>query len=406
MSSKEETLMEKSSTRKDRRRRRSPGLTRRGNIWWIDKRLKGLDSPLRESTGTSDLEEAERYLAKRVSDIRNATIYGMRLERTFQEAAVKYLEENTHKRSLHVDAENLTTVMPFIKDLSLQRVHDSSLRPFVKYQLDKGLSQGTINRRLAIVRRILNLAARSWRDEHGLTWLETAPLITLPSYEPRQSYVLSWEEQKALFQRLPDYLSQACLFDVNCGAREQEVCQLRWDWEVQFGDRSLFVLPKQLTKNKQDRILVPNDSAQTVLNEVRHLHGEYVFSYRGKRLGNLRTTAWRKAWVASGLPQEKMIRQGVHNLRHTYATRLRAAGVSHEDRKDLLGHSSGSMTTHYSQAEVSNLIAASNKACEEMAMPLLTLARVRSAHLSNSHNSPTVDNIEGLEVEGKSGSKN
>ena len=214
--------------------RRSPGLTKRGNIWWIDKRLKGLDSPLRESTGTSDLEEAERYLAKRISDIRNATIYGMRLERTFQEAAVKYLEENTHKRSLHVDAENLTSVMPFIKDLSLQRVHDSSLRPFVKHQLDKGLSQGTINRRLAIVRRILNLAARSWRDEHGLTWLETAPLITLPSYEPRQSYVLSWEEQRALFQRLPDYLSQACLFDVNCGAREQEVCQLRWDWEVQF----------------------------------------------------------------------------------------------------------------------------------------------------------------------------
>ena len=294
--------MEKSSTGKNRARRRSPGLTQRGNIWWIDKRLKGLDSPLRESTGTSDLEEAERYLAKRISDIRNATIYGMRLERTFQEAAVKYLEENTHKRSLHVDAENLTSVMPFIKDLSLQRVHDSSLRPFVKYQLDKGLSQGTINRRLAIVRRILNLAARSWRDEHGLTWLETAPLITLPSYEPRQSYVLSWEEQKALFQRLPDYLSQACLFDVNCGAREQEVCQLRWDWEIQFEDRSLFVLPKQLTKNKQDRILVPNDVAQTVLNEVRHLHGEYVFSYKGKRLAEFANNGLEKSvgsqWLA------------------------------------------------------------------------------------------------------------
>ncbi len=151
--------------------------------------------------------------------------------------------------------------------------------------------------------------------------------------------------------------------------------------------------------------MVPNDVAQTVLNEVRHLHGEYVFSYKGKRLRNLRTMAWRKAWVASGLPQEKMIRQGVHNLRHTYATRLRAAGVSHEDRKDLLGHSNGSMTTHYSQAEVSNLIAASNKACEDTVKPLLTLARVRNVPFGNSHNSPTVDNIEGLEVERKIGSK-
>ena len=95
-----------------------------------------------------------------------------------------------------------------------------------------------------------------------------------------------------------------------------------------------------------------------------------------------------------------MIRQGVHNLRHTYATRLRAASVSHEDRKDLLGHSNGSMTTHYSQAEVSNLIAASNKACdEEMVKPLLTLARVRNTQFGNSHNSPTVDTFEGLKVE-------
>ena len=64
------------------------------------------------------------------------------------------------------------------------------------------------------------------------------------------------------------------------------------------------------------------------------------------------------------------------------------------------------MSTHYSQAEVSNLIAASNKACEEMAMPLLTLAKVRSAHFGNSHNSPTVGDIEGLEVERKIGSRN
>ncbi|WP_101756630.1 site-specific integrase [Oceanicoccus sp. KOV_DT_Chl] len=206
--------------------------------------------------------------------------------------------------------------------------------------------------------------------------------------------------------RLPLYLRQACLFDVNCGAREQEVCQLRWEWEIQLDDRSLFVLPKQLTKNKQDRILVPNDAAQTVLKDVRGQHGEFVFSYRGKPLRNLRSRAWRKAWAASHLPQDKMIRQGVHNLRHTYATRLRAAGVSHEDRKDLLGHSSGSMTTYYSQAEVSNLIASSNKACADMVKPLLTLAKVRGTQYKSSHNSPTVSSIVDLVEVKKSRLKN
>ena len=36
--------------------------------------------------------------------------------------------------------------------------------------------------------------------------------------------------------------------------------------------------------------------------------------------------------------------------------RLRAAGVSFEDRQDLLGHKSGRITTHYSQAELTSLI--------------------------------------------------
>ena len=53
----------------------------------------------------------------------------------------------------------------------------------------------------------------------------------------------------------------------------------------------------------------------------------------------------------------------VHDLKHTFGRRLRAAGVSFEDRQDLLGHRSGRITTHYSQAELGNLIAAAEKVC-------------------------------------------
>ena len=54
----------------------------------------------------------------------------------------------------------------------------------------------------------------------------------------------------------------------------------------------------------------------------------------------------------------------MHDLKHTYGRRLRAAGVSFEDRQDLLGHRSGRITTHYSAAELSQLIEASNTVCE------------------------------------------
>jgi integrase len=54
----------------------------------------------------------------------------------------------------------------------------------------------------------------------------------------------------------------------------------------------------------------------------------------------------------------------VHDLKHTFGRRLRAAGVSFEDRQDLLGHRSGRITTHYSAAELSRLIEAADSVCD------------------------------------------
>jgi hypothetical protein len=54
----------------------------------------------------------------------------------------------------------------------------------------------------------------------------------------------------------------------------------------------------------------------------------------------------------------------VHDLKHTFGRRLRAAGVSFEDRQDLLGHRSGRITTHYSAAELSRLIEAADRVVE------------------------------------------
>jgi len=45
--------------------------------------------------------------------------------------------------------------------------------------------------------------------------------------------------------------------------------------------------------------------------------------------------------------------------------------VSFEDRQNLLSHKSGRLTTHYSQAELSNLIAAAEKACEAELSPTI-----------------------------------
>jgi hypothetical protein len=59
----------------------------------------------------------------------------------------------------------------------------------------------------------------------------------------------------------------------------------------------------------------------------------------------------------------------VHDLKRTFGCRLPAAGVSFGDRQDLLGHRSGRITTHYSQAELARLIEAAEKVSERPNVP-------------------------------------
>jgi hypothetical protein len=61
--------------------------------------------------------------------------------------------------------------------LPLKRVHQTTLEPFLRFRRAKGNSSGTINREIAVVRRILNLASKYWRDDLDLPWLLKAPMI-------------------------------------------------------------------------------------------------------------------------------------------------------------------------------------------------------------------------------------
>lgn len=126
-------------------RRRTPGLTKRGGVWHIDKRVKGYGR-LSESCGTNNLSEAERYLTHRLEEIRLAEVYGIRPTRTFEQAAIKYLEDYQYKRSIERDVIALKIVMPYIGQLPLDRVHNDALATFKHDRRKAGRMSGTINK--------------------------------------------------------------------------------------------------------------------------------------------------------------------------------------------------------------------------------------------------------------------
>lgn len=385
------------------------GLTLRGGVWHVNKVVKG--QRIYESTGTGSREEAERYLIHRLEGIRQATVYGVCQVRTWREAATKYLLEFQHQPSIWLTALYLEQLDPFIGELPLTHIDDDALRPFIVFKKKgtvtkngmkkPGAANRTVNIALQRVVRVLNLCARKWRDENKHPWLNTVPMITMldEKKDRRQPYPLSWDEQTIFFRELPDHLRIMALFKVNAGCREQEVCKLRWEWEIDVPElgTSVFLIPAEFggrteksgVKNREERLVVLNDIAKSIIEGQRGRDDEWVFPYEGHALHRMNDSAWRSARTKASKkwqeeygkqPHPDLERVRVHDLKHTFGRRLRAAGVTEEDRQVLLGHKNGSVTTHYSSAELTNLITAANKVvATDSRSPTLTILKRKAA---------------------------
>jgi len=388
------------------------GLYQRNGVWYIDKIYRG--QRIRESTGSGDRKEAEQYLIHRLEQLRQQHIYGVRRVRTWREAATRYLVEFKDQPSIGLTALYLEQLDPYIGDRPVDHIDDEALAPYVKDRLagrlrgspgkGRSVAPRTINIALERVIRVLNLCARKWRDEARRPWLDTVPMITRLDLRrsTRQPHPLSWEEQSLLFAELPDHLRRMALYKVNSGSREQEVVKLRWDWEIPVPElgTSVFLIPADFggrhenagVKNGDERLIVLNRVAKSVIEGQRGLDPVWVFPYgQPDKDGNatpmhrMNDSAWRKARKRAAAMYEQRFKRTapagfasirVHDLKHTFGRRLRAAGVTEEDRKVLLGHKNGSITSHYSAAELGKLIDEANKiSATDSREPALTILR-------------------------------
>lgn len=349
--------------------KRTPGLRKKGEVWHIEKVIVG--QLVRQNTGETELDQAERYLAQLIENRRKEKVYGERLDRTFDEAAARYIEEYGHKRSIDRSIQALKLVMPYIGTVPLLKIHSGALEDYIKDRKKAGISAGTLYRDVGVIRRVLSLSARLWRDDQGRAWLDTVPMLPAIEGVKRKPRPINWEEQEALLKALPAYLAEMSLFSLNTGLRDQEICGMKWDDECKLSgtDKSVFIISEERAKNEHERIVPLNSIAQSIVNSKRGNNSAYVFAFEGRKLDRMTNKAWRKARESVELTEVR-----VHDLRHTFGMRLRVAGVGFEDRQDLLGHHAGIITTHYSKVEINRLIECVELLCEAR-KPELTLIR-------------------------------
>lgn len=335
-------------------------------LWQIDRSKWGTRFRQR---GFKSYDEAERWLIQALGELRETVVHGKRTTYTFDQAAAHYVSLHAEKASIETEIYMLQGAMPYIGKLDLHQVHDATLLPFKNERLKEGRAHKTVNLALGVVRRILNLAATSWRDGDSNTWLEQAPKITmLPLVgHQREPMPITWGQQRNLMPKLPDHLARMSLFILNSGVRDDVACSLRWDWEIKVPELgiSVFEVPRSNVKGRKlVRVVICNSVSQSVVESVRGQHPEYVFVYRRERVKNIamppvmpyrriqtmNNTAWQRARTAAGLGDLH-----VHDLRHTVGMRLREAGVSEGTRSDILWHTTASMTQHYSVAQIVEL---------------------------------------------------
>jgi len=297
--------------------------------------------------------------------LRQHALHGEPLAISFEAAAARYVQDHQDKVSLETEVYMLQSIMPHIGHLDLRQVHDATLAPYIKARLSARRKHKTINLALGVVRRVLNLAATRWRDDRGQLWLASAPRITLLPLagHQRPPRPISWAEQRRLLPLLPDHLAKMALLTLNTGARDDVVCSLQWAWEIPLPELgvSVFDVPAEHVKGRRaGRLLVCNSVAQSVIEAQRGKHATHVFTWRGKPIGRMSNTGWQRARATAGLGDLH-----VHDLRHTVGMRLREAGAPESTAAELLWHSRGTMTAHYSMAQIIEL----HRAIERITAP-------------------------------------
>ncbi len=102
------------------------------------------------------------------------------------------------------------------------------------------------------------------------------------------------------------------------------------------------------TKTSESRVIYLNDAALEIIEEagkVRALEHNRVFTYKGRPLRSVKTCLTR-ACREVGIMNFRF-----HDLRHTFNTNLRRAGVHHSVIMKLTGHKTAAMFHRYNTVD-------------------------------------------------------
>lgn len=315
---------------------------KRGGVWWINIRHNG--RRIQKSLDTANKKLAERIGAK----IRLELAEGIYFEKiigakkTVAEMMEKFMEEHAPKVSKGMQKSYRVSkkhILKFFGEMTLKEVTPKQISRYKMQRLAKKRKPATVNREIAVLSKAFSLAFKEWE------WVLNNPVAKI-SREKENNLIdrwLTYEEEKALLAKSPEWLREIFIFALNTGMRKGEILSLAWK------DVDLFrkVLIVRETKNKTPRTIPLNKAVMELLKQkakVRQLQIHFVFhSQANSRL--MERNLSRAFYRALELSEVKDFR--FHDLRHTFATRLAQNGIDLYKISKLLGHKDITTTQRY-----------------------------------------------------------
>jgi integrase len=262
-----------------------------------------------------------------------------------KEWAEKYLDSvelpNTRRRYKSSKA-NLER---FFGDSRLDHISANRMEEFKRARRGDGVKAATINRDLRFLAQILKQAERE--RYIGRSPFDLGKFFGNESRERRKPHILSLEEQEKLLAVAPPRIRVLTVLGVETGMRTGEMNGLFWE-DIDFLSGALRV---EKSKSRAGIRSVPlTGFCKSELLRWRNLVGpeysEWVFPSFSNRRHPLQ--GGRKAWT-SALKKAGIPFFPIYNLRHTFASRMTAAGVSPITIAQMLGHASTQIVPRYAQ---------------------------------------------------------
>jgi integrase len=331
-------------------------IKKRGSIWWYDFYVKGVQ--FRGSTFTDNMQEAQEFHDKLKSEVWRGKHLKTTMRRTWSEALERWLSEHRHKRTHKSDVkfgewwtdrfnEQKIKYLEDINSDVFKIIRDQEIkRP--RLRNGKPMAPATVNRKIALLRAVMNSAAREYQ------WVQTAPLFRcLPERNERVRYLTPPEIQRLLMVLDEPYKSMA-LLAVATGLRQSNIFNLTWQ-QVDFV-RKQITFPDAVMKNGMALTIPINETALQAIRPWIGKDDQNVFVLpNGKPVKELLSKMWKNALVKAGITNFKW-----HDLRHTWASLLRQSGEGLDKIQEMGGWQDPKMVRRYAHLSTEHLAKSSS----------------------------------------------